>query len=471
MPKTVISELKGLNSTTASLQLKPGEVPNLQNLRTRPFYNWAKRQGVEGVTSKDGPILGVFEIDLDNIIIPLFIAGPTLTFFPDLATESGSLPNPDPNPTTNPLDPPAVLFLIEPTMRAVSERYGRLNLNPADFAQFFDYRAFDENGLIPGTTIDPVTRLVKYGSGGEAPAQTAGTSYNPSNAYFYDTPVNNFYRYDLASFDTYFGYPVGTRAADLENMIIGNVAQNGGMDVLVGSYGPQYFVKEIDGLPAPDPYTDVNLPLPSYSTPSTYKQNLTTIKTALRKLTGIILGPYDPAASEGVTSFQFREGVGADPVPPNNNCATAIANANINLAASSFAVSGAIAPRQTSTTSTGPAAARGLIDRCKLNIDLTDHTTGSATIWMSVDFPPVLFPTLGYNPPVSVSGTLELRQYTEESPVLGTNWTSTNYIGASAGSYDLITITGSCPVGGSDGLGWVLESIALIHTPTYTENF
>ncbi len=88
MSNIVIKECKGINATRASLQLDKGEVPSLQNLRNRPFSNWSKRPGIEPVSDSSDPIMGIWELEFDNIVIPIFQNGATLNFFADLTSTS-----------------------------------------------------------------------------------------------------------------------------------------------------------------------------------------------------------------------------------------------------------------------------------------------------------------------------------------------------------------------------------------------
>lgn len=116
MPKYILKDLRGMNATKAALQLPPGDVPLLQNVRARPFHSWAKRRGIEPVDVYTSPINGIFELELDGLIIPIFQSGAALTFFPTVT--SASLPNtPDPyqlgdGRTSLAIDPAGVNTLI-----------------------------------------------------------------------------------------------------------------------------------------------------------------------------------------------------------------------------------------------------------------------------------------------------------------------------------------------------------------------
>jgi len=103
MGRIIINKFAGINSSLASLQLKPGEFQSSQNLRGRPFDNYSKRQGVDPSSVQDSPVMGIFEIELDGVTIPLIQSQNQLEFNPDIG--SPDIPNPDPFPVDDPLDP------------------------------------------------------------------------------------------------------------------------------------------------------------------------------------------------------------------------------------------------------------------------------------------------------------------------------------------------------------------------------
>jgi len=116
MPKLVLSELKGIDANKASFQMAPGEPQFSQNVWTRPFKNWAKRRGVEPVAEQSGPYFGIFELDLDNIVIPITANAGILTFFPNVASSSLNNVNPNPyglNNPAGPLDPDEVDVIVK----------------------------------------------------------------------------------------------------------------------------------------------------------------------------------------------------------------------------------------------------------------------------------------------------------------------------------------------------------------------
>ena len=282
--------MKGLNTTRASLQLQKGEVENLQNLRTRPFLNWSKRKGVFPISSSPTPILGIFDLEFDQLVIPLFIAGDTLTFYPSTLTfpvgqindreYPDSLPSQgglggggatvvglDPYASDDPLDEDesrTVLFLLEPTMRAVQERGLRVPV----LSFTWPNRVFDEFG----NAIN------------EAPPTQPNADYYPGAVGSSQFPPNNFYKHDLAWNDLKNGNPSGTRAAELINTIIAALNTPG----LASSY-----VRLIEGQSSTVDWA-INIPQwpldttgsPSAS-PVTFRQMLVKCKQAVRLLEAI----------------------------------------------------------------------------------------------------------------------------------------------------------------------------------------
>lgn len=219
MGKIVLKEMRGINAGKASLQLQPGETEFSQNVVGRPFHNWAKRRGVATAEIDSNPINGIFEAEFDNITIPFYQAGDTLTFFPVLPlitgsgnlndSDDGSTPSslvidpiyPDPYPAYNPIDPGgAILFRIEEVMRTVQERALRVGLTGFTWPN----RLYDSSGNSINESASTQLRSAYY-------------STATGSAQF---PANSFYAYDLYWHDTKNGNPAGTRAAVLVNAIV-----------------------------------------------------------------------------------------------------------------------------------------------------------------------------------------------------------------------------------------------------------
>lgn len=225
MAKIVLKDLRGINATKASLQLQPGETEFTQNIRNRPFFNWAKRRGVSTAIRQSSPVLGIFELEFDNMVVPVYQAGDTLTFFPSIPLMTGSANlndlddggsssfpvidpiYPDPFPSYDPIsNSGVVLFRVEDAMRAVQERYLRAGLSGVSWPN----REFDANG-----------NAINEG----APEQARSLYYNGAvgNVQF---PPNGFYQHDLYWHDQKNGNPIGTRAAGLVNSIASNISDD-----------------------------------------------------------------------------------------------------------------------------------------------------------------------------------------------------------------------------------------------------
>jgi hypothetical protein len=203
--------------------------------------------------------MGIFDIELDGIIIPIFQAGGTLTFFPDLA--SATMNDPDPYPFADPLDSAGgnvfTLFPLEKTMRAINERLARHNLPTF----IFPNRMFNAGGFIGGS--------------GEAPATQLKGTYYVGAVGNITMPVNGFYGYDLGQWDAHFSVPAGTRGAELVNDI------RTAVDLATFSY-----IRNISSMQGATDilYYDTAVPsiVPPAATPATYKQRLAQCRTAIR---------------------------------------------------------------------------------------------------------------------------------------------------------------------------------------------
>lgn len=243
--QVTISEFKGLNSSTASLQLKPGEFQSSQNLRGRPYFNYARRKGIEPVSVQDSAVLGIFDIDLDNITIPLIQNEDSLVFFPP--TASASLPTADPYPLSDPLDAAGerlFIFPIEQVMRAIQNR-----------------------------------RIISGMSAYSWPNVTFTTSGIPTNVAVSTYPANGTYGPDLAYHDLYNGNPIGTRAAALVNQVIAcciNTVDN-----------PEKWISSIAGETTIQYYTNSIFPAAASATVATYASRLSDCKAGIRLMSTI----------------------------------------------------------------------------------------------------------------------------------------------------------------------------------------
>lgn len=176
MRPIVIKQMRGLNTSRARLQLQPGEVGCLQNLRPRPFDNWAKRRGVETAIVQSDPVNGIFEWDFDEMVMPCFEAGGTFTFYPPnmtfTVTQGGSpvTITPDPSPVSDPLDPTGtgtaggISFGVEQAMRVLQERVCRRGGSPLSWPDAT--RDADGNSVTTPCATVPLSTF--YGSSSTA---------------------------------------------------------------------------------------------------------------------------------------------------------------------------------------------------------------------------------------------------------------------------------------------------------------
>lgn len=245
MARIVIKDFKGINSSIASLQLKPGELESSQNLTARPYFNYARRKGVEPVSVQTTPVLGIHEFDLDNITIPI-IQTTSLEFFPDLS--SPSFPDPSPYPLDDPLDAAAsrtFIFNIEQTMRAIQDR-----------------RVTAGHSAVTWPTISWKSDGTQYGS------PQAVSSY----------PANNIYGPDQAYDDIANGNPIGTKSAALVNAIIA---------ACISTVGFNDWINTIAGQSSVTLYTSSIFPSAGSATRANYRTKLSQVQTGIRLLTTI----------------------------------------------------------------------------------------------------------------------------------------------------------------------------------------
>lgn len=199
MPSIVINEMRGLNTSRARLQLKPGEAGALQNVRQRPFDNWAKRKGVETALVQDDPVNGIFEWDMDEIVMGAYQTGGTLTFYPEIPITSTSVGGtvttitPSPEPVYDPLDPTGtgtaggISFGVEQAMRALQERVCRRGGSPINWPN----AAYNASGGASSVVCATVPLSTFYGS-----SSTAVDMPQPG-LYQYDCYYDSAYRTSL----------------------------------------------------------------------------------------------------------------------------------------------------------------------------------------------------------------------------------------------------------------------------------
>lgn len=287
MPRIVLPKFVGLNASQATLQLPKGEFTGLQNIRQRPFDNWVKRQGIEFSTAQTSPIMGIFEVELDNITIPIFQSGTALTFFPDLSTLNGSFTQPDPYPPTTPAISASrvVLFNVEQTMRAINNR------------------------RIVGESTGWAWPNLIFRSDGSRLNGNTGIAVA-------DYPATNLYSPDLTFFDAFYGLPAGTRAAQLVNAVI---------DACIDTVNNMPWIKTIDGLAAVIYYDSTIFPAASSANKNNYRSSLTGCKTGIHKLDTIERGATQ-------TSVETKTGTASDA----STCSPPVSTVTVSGWSSSF---------------------------------------------------------------------------------------------------------------------------------------
>lgn len=248
MSKFIIKDFKGLNSSIASLQLKPGEVPFSQNFRGRPYTNYARRQGVDPVSTQSGAVLGIFEIDLDGVTIPLIQSPNVLTFNPPIQSPNFPITG-DIYPPQNPLDPTHVnliVFDLEQAMRAIQDRRVVAGHITWDWPNI----RFDING-------------------------------NRINQAVGNYPATGTYRGDISYDDFYNGNPIGTKAASLVNQILA---------ACLDTVGLGDWIKTIEGLSSVLLYDSTIFPTSNSATAANYRSVYANTKVGIRKLITIQKG-------------------------------------------------------------------------------------------------------------------------------------------------------------------------------------
>lgn len=459
MSKIVLKQLRGINSSKASFQLQAGDTPVLQNLRARPFQNWAKRKGIEPVAVQTTPVLGIFDLELDPVVIPLWINGGTFTFFPDYGSES--FPTPDPHEfegrTSNSLDPYGVrtlLFLVEPTMRAIQERRLRAGLANCGWPKAY------YNGL--GV----------YNGAGTSPAQQNKANYYSAFAFTADFPVNNFYQYDLAWTDQLgnadlgiaAGSPTGTYATYLINLMVAqldtaNSLPNAYLNTDLG----------IQGQTDATVWTNVTLPKPSSATTATYRSRFVDCKAAVRRLTTIVV-----TGSTNLTQVFTRNYTGTT---GSVSCAAVKATTLAAVNSVSY-VGGGSSLSVTFYTYDLPGQPSGewstyvVVSKCPVKCDLTNYvgpgTTATYLRFTTVpglNGSPIAFGQLQLLPFSPVQDLYSL--WSGFTPTIGISSTSTQMSSMDNAVVDV----GTCPLfPSSDGSGFQLNGVLMTLAPNMTYN-
>lgn len=350
MGKLTIKKFKGINSTKAALQLQTGEIPFLQNFRGRPFDNLSKRRGVEPSSTQTGPVQGIFDLEFDGLIMPMFIVNGTLQFYPSTATVTW--PDPDSRPFQYPLNSANVgtALLVEPSMRAIQERAIRAADTPITWPNII-FNA--SGGKLNGNT-------------GIAPASQNISDYFPSGVGTAQFPVDKCYQYDMQYHDASFGNPTGTRAAFLVNEIWDAISDE----------APFYHTEpEGDSATSISSYDDVTIGLPSPASVATYRQTLTNMKPCIRLMTNVIVNGV-------LVDCEFRDG-NIYMTSPEPTCVDA-QNAAVTLYnANSYSAGSTILFEEAMDETGGDYEASIANERGKFQVDLTDYPGTSATIYAS----------------------------------------------------------------------------------------
>ncbi len=372
MPQIVLNKLRGVNTTRAELLLEPGVASFSQNVRNRPLTDWVKRNGIEAVSSGADPIMGIFDVELDGIIIPIIQQGANLTFYPNLATDE--LPNPDPYPPFDPLDASGnfVLFLVEPTMRAVQERTLRIGRAALTWPNII----FNQDGSLtnPGSPTTGVTIQSIYPNSLQNCA-----NYFPATAGQAVFPGNNIYKYDLAYYDQYFAAPRGTYAASLVNSIVTWLTDTTNGPLVPVAVPPvSYIISNPEGASSVSSYlaTTTNIGVPSAATTSNYGSTLVAAKAALRLLNAIAITGRAYSDTFGIGITQKREAT--ESVGQTSSIAVAKASCTTNYAAASYVSDGEFIGSTEQLSGSPPNQHAYLANyKGRLYVDLTNYA-GSA---------------------------------------------------------------------------------------------
>lgn len=446
MPQLILKKLRGVNATQAEMLLDAGVPSNIQNIRNRPVDNWVKRNGIEPLTSQTSPIMGIFDIELDGLIIPVYQAGDTLYFFPNI--ESASFPNPDPFPPFDPLDPNGnfVLFLVEPLMRAVQEK--RLRAAETKIT-------WPSGNIFSSTTTNvffAADGSLLNGNTGVAISTVQNVSdYFPTGTGTAQFPTNNLYAYDLAYMDTYLGQATGTRASQLVNVIRTEI-----INLLAEQ---KYYVEPLEAQNAITWHDETSIGLPAASTAANYRSTLTNMRNAFRLLQKIAIGDFKTAQ----TNTAYRPFLSTSSSLVSCDAAKALEIANWGAGAWTSSPTVQIGLRDETEFAGAAYFAELVSERGQLSTNVTSNysSTGTQAYWYLKLAKRAAFDDIGIsNSPVSKDGNYH--QF-EAATLQGTSTTSMM-------ADEIPTFNSSCPVIEYRS-GWIIDSAYISFLPTFINTF
>lgn len=439
MPSIVINEMRGLNTSRARLQLKPGEAGTLQNVRQRPFDNWAKRKGVETALVQDDPVNGIFEWDMDEIVMGMYEAGGTLTFYPEIpitaTTVGGTVTTitPSPEPVYDPLDPTGtgtaggISFGIEQAMRALQERVVRRGGSAYTWPD--GQRDAAGNTVTTPVATQPLSNY--YGSA------TTATQF----------PQNGLYRYDCHYISNY--------AVTLVQSVIDRL----------DAECTVWLATDPEGQASLTTYTSSTFwnGVKPTATPANYKSILAEFWVYLPKLKAFSVTGTQVGRGGGTLDFGSSAG-GPNSTSGPGACATSVSATQTEYQ-NYGTVWGAAGPITVYGFSkrylNGVAESQALRIRGYATADLSAFKSGSAGIYLLLGIPGhggnVL--TAGQSPVVTADSKFHLY----ESSALGSTYTS-----SLLGDGGVPTIVADCNISAPFGTGWYVQYVIAAVVPRFT---
>lgn len=437
----LINKFIGLNDIKDSVKRPAGSTTDERNMWDQNTGDVNRRPGRDFDSLQSDAVNIVYQLTWDDGNITTITGGSTLSYSAFTASKGPINPFDPVNVPPLPTGPPggSVGFLIEPTMRAMSERSARVG-----FSLLWPHALFDVNGNAIDLTPPATQPLSAFFTSGVGNIQW---------------PPNNFYQYDLFWYDRKHGVAAGTRAAQLVNSIRTNLN-----DTITNA--SIIYIKDIDGLASIVFYTSANLPTPAIATAGDYAFRLNDLKLVINKLTkfgvgGVLLNLSvrrtsdfrSPPACFTVQSFTFSASsvtaYGNFDSYTNELLVSSTPITSIRMAAYFYSAGSTIAESS----------------NVKGNIfsDLSDFpNSGTATVYLQLQktAPGSAQITFG-NSPLVASPNVYL-PYSGVTPVLNSIWTSATF-------NDVVpSIAGAC--GTDDGAGWQLPNdsffIKIIIQPT-----